>query len=48
MMPAMSDVATIVIPLTAAEIARVTAIGGAIYGGRKEKAQWLRTQPMNA
>jgi hypothetical protein len=39
MMPAMSDVATIVIPLTTAAIAGVTAIGGAIYGGRK---------PMNA
>ena len=30
MMPAMSDVATIVIPLTTAAIAGVTAIGGII------------------
>jgi hypothetical protein len=48
MMPAMSDVATIVIPLTTAAIAGVTAIGGAIHGGRKEKAPGPRSEPMNA
>ena len=44
----MSDIATILIPLTAAAIAGVTAHVGVIYGGRREKAQWLRTEPMNA
>jgi hypothetical protein len=48
MMHAMSDLATIVVPLATAAIAGAAAIGGAIYGSRREHKHWLRTERTRA